>query len=456
MLLVACLSLLATAQPPGVQGACPPVSDDGFNLGASCCQFVTPTLPLFVPTITFPGQYVVMEDCAVLATFDVNVTVAYGPAGGVFACDEPQVNINVTAVSPGAPSFVLDASSVHNLTQTAYAKYSRTYTQQAPLFRQTWRYLVNGEVSNWGAGVSPVAVPPCFGANFSTTPMQGYLDFSCGLENLDPPNPPVSAWRFALNLNHFVGCVAHADNPFNMQRMVSGAPNRHEDRSYHLVAPTPFNWLAQPLPDANAITFLNTPLDAVRSVGSHQPQQVPPCFSENRLSVALLRVVEDCYCSPSGGSPIYYHQTMPKDTAQPPTFNFVSCTAGGFTAFTTLSTISLPGDLPTGFVQQYLGQWPPPTDANPGDPLLAGVTLFANVGAIEYADFCGSSNSPLHGTYGVTTLADSPVWSLGFPPPATLVSVLTDFCDAINQDSFVDVPLGGAPAASNVVWQLSR
>jgi len=241
----------------------------------------------------------------------------------------------------------------------------------------------------------------------------------------------------------------HANNPFNFQAIAPGSSNRHENRSYHLVAPTPFNWLAPPLPTPSSITFTGSTLDAVRSIGSHYPGLPYACLSESRLNVTLQRVVEDCYCSPNGGSPIYYHQTMPKDTAQPPTFNFASCNATGFPTAATMSTVPLPGDLPTGFVQQYLGRWPASNDADPP------ITLFAVVAALEYQDLCSTTTTNLHGAWGVTTLAGTAIWAIA-QPALIGVSVLTDLGNAVNANDPFQAPAGGQEAVSNIVWQFSR
>ena len=234
---------------------------------------------------------------------------------------------------------------------------------------------------------------------------------------------------------------------FNAHAIAPGTPARHDDRSYHLVGPTPFNFAATP-PPGTAITIGNSGLDSVRSTVDAQVL----CLSEAQVSGPVLgQLVEYCFCGTNPGPAIFYEQFF-----FPPSLNAAVCPTSG----TSSPWNSIPGltdFIGTGWVQQFIGRW---TGTH---PWLADVNLFHNAAVIHYADICHpmfpSPPTQTHLTYGVTTHDESfaAKWQL-FNPGSPTTDMLLDFCDAVSPTLMParTVPQVGIKFASNVVWALAQ
>ncbi len=152
-------------------------------------------------------------------------------------CDEIKITITVQS----------GASIMAGVSFDCYAKYSRTFAS-IDLRRQVWRFVIQGEsiwLPSFGYGVEqPVCMDPLANAPHGAI-YQGFIDYA--LETPDGSYDEDSAfWSARLSLTHHTGCYAHADVPaYNGHSMPFGGAYRHNDFSYHMVAPAAgFQWLS--------------------------------------------------------------------------------------------------------------------------------------------------------------------------------------------------------------------
>ncbi|MCA9322076.1 MAG: hypothetical protein KDB53_15140, partial [Planctomycetes bacterium] len=312
--------------------------DDGFSVPGSCCLPVTPNLLTQVPSMTIQAEWACFQDCVPAQIFPVTVLMTgFMPT----SCDEANVG------------FVVSGAGL-NLITSPTLKFSRTFLHRAEPTRQTWRYLINDVISTFTPQTTPCPFPPCIAMTANQFAVQGHLDISFAMEApdnpnpTDPPPPDLEVWRFSLSLSHHVGCIVHSNNPmFNAHAIAPGTPARHDDRSYHLVGPTPFNFAATP-PPGTAITIGNSGLDSVRSTVDAQVL----CLSEAQVSGPVLgQLVEYCFCGTNPGPAIFYEQFF-----FPPSLNAAVCPTSG----TSSPWNSIPGltdFIGTGWVQQFIGRW---------------------------------------------------------------------------------------------------
>ena len=456
MLLVFLVAPAAFAQVPNVPlfggPAClPQATDDGFEVAPCCSPVAAPVLPAFPPLLIDNGQYACFNNCAVEQ--DLPTVVSVGMVAPTICQDEFLIQIAVSPAGPGAPTFSFSAR----------AQYVRTFAhfQQPQLARQVWRFLVNGSVANFGPGDAPDCPTPSCLAGGNTSQFVGHLDYSCGLEDVGDGGLLVPTWRFSLALTHHAGCVSHLDSPtVNSQAIAAGLPSRHDNRSYHLVAPNGFVFLDAPFPTSAETGIRSSALDAIRTRGGTATRT---CVSEIPIQSATARAdLIDCLCMPQGQNDIYYHLSMPQ--AENQTQACATVPASNFNG------VGLGPPLPTGVFAQYIGRWQGFT------PGVAGLSAFAVFGVLDYVAPCNAA--PPSGLFGLNIVfgvatgqaninAANDVTQVLFSNPAAGVGnvpvrIAMDFADAVRNELGVanDPIIGGIPGfgvhETNIIWSLAQ
>ncbi len=405
------------------------------------------------------GSYACIENCELASSFDTTVLLQMFPhpgvmlnANGMPACDEVAFVLQVQEVSFPTPAFTFSIGTNPPMSGVRSSflsgKYMRTWvTIDADGFvHQFWRFLVSGDVV-WQSGVRPCPVPPCVPI-FQVMSMHGHIDIECTAFN---PHLGEYGWGFNTQLTHYDGCLSHINIPQN-PRNLSPSPARHDGTSYHFVAPGGFNWLANP-PAAAALNTTSN-LDALRSTVSHintmgqPPLQV--CQSEAALRAVGQAVSVTCACGQPGAT--YYNQSWPGGG---PTDNAALCPLGVEYPW---SAFPLVPEIPTGFVQQYLGEYPPG-----GVPyVLRGVKVFSVIGTVNYEDFCDmrplAEKETTHVIFGSNHIYDpellnEPMLFSGFITFGPSTDMLLDFG---NNATDTDGILAGEPGWTNILWMISR
>jgi hypothetical protein len=371
-LIIVAFAVLLSHAPSGAQIVACQFGDDGFNLG--CCVTPQPNLPQF-PNIQIGGRYGCIRDCSLEAQFTYQLSIAFQWV----LCDYAVIDIMATPTSPGATPIIT----------RQLAKYSRTWMEVGAtgVTQQVWRFLLNGYAQYGTAAVPPALmpcpVPPTVGAGIPVH-MIGSIDYVC-----NPFGTTVNPFSVRLNLNHMIGCFSHA--PFSTFPLAGAAA--HNDRSYHLVAPA--NFVFAPVPTSNGPIAA----ESVRpSIFSWTPFNYI-CRTEERVAGGGLNTANQyCYQCPLGTSAlpaIYANQSLQA---------VVACSG----ATTSISTLPIPGLLPTGMVTMGLGFWTPVA----GNP--AHIELSLHIAVLNYTDLC-TGDGPIHVTTGVTTRsATNPV--INFAP----------------------------------------
>ena len=392
------------------------IGDDGFNLGG-CCQIPQPNLPNF-PGIQTSARWGCLNSCSLEADFLVNLNLT--PPNFV-ACDQALIQVNVMPAAPGAPAF----------SGLLIGKYVRTWglpSAAGTAGEQVWRFTVNGELVSNPTTVSggiPCPVPPCVGPNLQgTIHVWGSIDYICqGVTSTGIPN-----WRIRMDLSHGPGCLQHA--PWTTTPLV-GAP-AHNSRSYHLVAPSTFIWLAS-----------NEPQGALLADSARESQLNPftgayNCFTEARVLQGQINTVSaNCLCQ--NVTPVigpWRHQNLNA---------VVVC--GGMTSV--VNNLPLPGTpFPTGLTALNLGRY-----IGAGGTTM-GQELTVYWGVLQYNVFCGN-NFPVHVVHGVATRGQ-PGFLFGAGPVAAPMSVFMDFQ---NHKPLVSLAAGipgfGSTAIADQVWSFN-
>ncbi|MCA9321213.1 MAG: hypothetical protein KDB53_10790 [Planctomycetes bacterium] len=438
--LIVCLAAeTSTAQ----SGCLAIIGDDGFSV--PCCTTATLSLPAF-QAVTVGGVYFCVKKCTSTTEHMVSVSISAPATFAGAACDEFQSGMTITSTGPsGVPTFVIAFLQM---------KYSRTWIETDSLaqVRQVWRFLINGRLTFFGSDPTPCPLPPCIPSTGSPW-FHGFIDYisedlvvnAAGGHGVQEGSSSGGSDCVALSLSHFNGCMAHFNDPsFNSQAMPPG-PNRHDDFSYHLVAPTPFTVGTKviPLPAGGVPAIALTGLDAVRSSRSIL---APMCLAESPLlsnSSVLSFSHQDCFCIPpaTGVLPLIYHMVL---------FGMDSCNAGNQFA----AIPNIPNFPPTGFAQEFLGQWALPAGSFPETRLL-----WANGAIVDYPDDgCGTSVQPGgHLTHGVDTVYPPQTTTINlFTAPGTLTKMV-DFCNSlvVPSGTMIQLPQVGSSSRSALVWQLS-
>ncbi len=198
------LPLLLTVAGALPAQSCPPLADDGLDVG--CCTHPAPILPAF-PALASHASFASQfnpSSCTQLAQCPLDVTVGTPTAT---SCDE--FLISVSAIN-GADS----------IAGVMYAKYARTFTYESG---QVWRFLLNGDLTfDSQSGTCPV--PPCE-PTYDVVHVVGSIDYYCG----PLPSGQVE-WRFRLDLTHHISCIHHG---------AARPDTSHPGTYYTLMAPTP-------------------------------------------------------------------------------------------------------------------------------------------------------------------------------------------------------------------------
>ena len=400
----ASLAVTLFAADTGAQGW---FGDDGMA-SVPCCQPVsTVNIPQF-PPFQIKGQYCCLRNCALEASFPVQVITTHFPV----TCDYAIISITVFPSSTTAPGF----------SGFLLAKYARTWLEPTPTGAppdQVWRFLVNGPLSPT-AGATPCPVPP-----HSTTPhFTGHIDYACQVNAAG-----VLEFRMAMNLNHLAGCISH--NAFSAAPLAGAAA--HLDRSYHLFAPGTF--VCQNVPEPTGAIGG----EALRSTW------IPgfTCLGEARvIGGGLATANTNCLCLPGTTGPIpWVHQNFKGS---------IAC------AGITVPWFSLPiggplPPLPTGFATLPLGSWTGPPTVFPGTRDLA-----IHFGLLKYGDTCNPNILPYHVVSGVST-SGVPVVNFTPTPPLPPFKVAMDLESSILYNGiFGPWSLGwGTLNMSRVVWNLN-
>lgn len=396
--LASCLALLSPAE---AQVPCH-FGDDGFDVG--CCKDAQPDLPDF-PEIDIEGVYGCLRSCQLENAYKVKIHLERPE---FILCDTAVIGMSVTPITVGGPS----------ISGKLYAKYSRTWLTTQSGTIQVWRFLLNGD---WDfgptIGSAGCPVPP----HLDPSHVVGSIDYACN------PFSPSPAAQIVFDLSHLPGCLSHGS--FSARPL--GGAAAHADRSYHLVAPSNFAFVA-----GNDIQgpFYE---EAVRSspTGSNFPTSYH-CLGEAPVKEGKLSsVFKNCLCTNVVGGP-WVHSDLKGE---------VDCSgsASGFQSVPNFDPV-----LPTGLAGLRLGRWSGP--AWPGDLEL---TVYG--GYMRYEDPCVpfSSAEPERvfgvGTYGV----EGYLFGASFSPEKAFVDL---------QNSLVPKPsipitlkkLFGAPAYGSLVWNL--
>ena len=466
--LVPALILLCLGQLGMAQQSCPTLGDDGFGywLG-NCCDTASPNLPSpsSFPTMEIAGQYAVIDNCQTVTNYDVDVTLQMfnhpgipgGPQIGLPACDEFAFAVNVTSTPVSFSIGQIPVAS--DRTSFILAKFSRTWTimDSNGQVRQYWRYVSSGDAKNFtGTGTSPNPIPPCW-SNATPQPTHtwdgvcfwGSIELSCGLTGEEPPE---TDWRFSLSFTHYDGCLSHLATPLNDRQIpvVPGPAQKHLGTSYHLVAPNNFNWLAgQPTNPSAALLSTSSNLEAVRSTVSHSQEPGDPgplCLFEWQSSHSSTEIGRVCGCDGDANGTTFTQQWDAE----------IFCNARPW------STVAWVPDIPTGFNQQYLGQW---TSAARDD--VANVLNYSVLGTLDFGDECDPRNPGdgwKHIVYGVDWIfPDDAIHPILFSSSgAAATDMLLDFGDSCNPGipnntpGVSDFPKVGSPEYTNILWMISR
>lgn len=400
--LAALALFLSLTQPAAAQVPCH-FGDDGFDVG--CCKDAQPNLPDF-PEIKIDGVYGCLRNCQLENAFKVEIKL--GKPQFVL-CDTAVIELSVAPLTPGGPT----------ISGKLNAKYSRTWLTTHSGTIQVWRFLLNGDWDFGPAiGIAGCPVPPHLDPSHAI----GSIDYAC-----DPLSPVASA-QVVLDLSHLPGCLSHGSLS---ARPLAGAA-AHANRSYHLVAPSNFAFVAG--------NDLQGPFfeEAVRSspTGPNFPATYQ-CLGEAPVREGKLSsVFKNCLCTSLIGGP-WVHSDLKGE---------VDC-SGQAAAFESVPNFD--PVVPTGLVGLRLGSWSGP--AWPGDLEL---TVYA--GYLRYEDPCVplSDLDPDRvfgvGTYGVEGYLFGP----SFSPEKAFV----DLQDSLVETSTFPVALKkifGAPAWGSLVWNLN-
>ena len=404
------------------------------------------------------GSYACIENCSTVTAFDTTVTLRMFPHPGIMgtangqpACDEVAFVLQVQEIGlPPAFSFSIGTNPPVNNVRSSFlsGKYMRTWVtiDSDGFVHQFWRFLVSGDAV-WQSGARPCPIPPCI-PTYPSMSMHGHIDIECTEFN---PHLGEYGWSFNTQLTHYAGCLSHINIPQNTRNLPPSSL-RHDDTSYHFVAPGGFNWLANPPAAASLNTASN--LDALRSTVSHvntpigQPS-LQVCQSEAALRTWGQPVSVTCACGQPGN--FYYNQNWPGGPNQ----NAALCPMSFEKEW---SSLVLVPEIPTGFVQQYLGEYPPA-----GVPyVMRGIKIFAVLGTVSYDDFCDlrldSEKETTHVVFGSNHIYDprrqnEPILFASFTTFGPTTDMLLDFGNNVLAN---DSLLAGAPGWTNILWMISR
>ncbi len=311
------------------------LGDDGF--GGNCCEQASPNLPDF-PGFQEEGSYACLSDCDNLDS--VLVAVEAGPIE-FFQCDMGIMEMSVSPGTPGAPA----------MRGLVVAKYVRTW-RSLPNGNQVWRFSLNGNFE-YDTSVGSFGCPiPATPLSQSASYFIGHIDYTC--------TNSLGDIEVALNLNHLPGCISYGPFSSNPQ----SGPLGNDSRSYHLVAPAAFDWLAAaPLEGS----YEN---DSMRDSRMDQCFDSYRCLNETALQEGELQTVfSNCLCTGGGG--LWFHQAT-KARGECGPFEGVFRTVEGFDPA-----------VPTGLVTLPLGRW-----TQPG--WLDGVELTTYYGYLQDQSPCPS------------------------------------------------------------------
>ncbi len=459
-----------------------PLGDDRFD-SAPCCANVTPSLPqVRMPVYlgTQRGHYAILGDCGLKQSHWVDFTVdlfphpggdpASGtpPVDGLPACDEFVVRIGVSASTVstfggGGLTTIGPAPGAPNRVGFALAKYVRTWTGLGPTGDtqyQYWRYMLEGDAMSWASSVIPTNnFPACWaavanpGTQYTGVAFRGYLDLMRPVYEDEPFIDPMTGGQvFTLVLSHYDGCIEHIDIPSLNPRSIAGSPpSKHVGVSYHFVSPSGFTWAVNP-PARARLDLANAPHDSLRSTVSHTKRTHPVfgqspgplCLAEMPLTANAETEDPVCNCASSVAG-IDFNQVF----ASPQ--NFGTCATQHF--WQSQSTVP---EIPTGFVQTYLGQW-----NSSSKPHVAFVQLTSVTGTIEYNDHCAHSREYFTDSLQIVW-GNANLWPNATVPNAPTIMQngdphLTDY--VLHFGNHVDAQdnlIIAHPAYVNVIWNIFR
>ncbi|MHC5063771.1 MAG: YceI family protein [Planctomycetota bacterium] len=392
---------LALSLPLSVQAQMPQgcIGDDGFNV--TWCQPVVNTNLPFIPPLTVDGDYCCLKDCALEASFPVRTSINHLPLN----CDLALIQIVISPGAPGAPGY----------SGFLLGKLARTWVEPTPdptgqMFeRQVWRFLVNGDLTPT-AGGSPCPIPPHADPSIADdirVHFTGHIDYACDPNPLIPPTVD----KFAINLNHEIGCISH--NAFSASPLPLATG--HHDRSYHLFGPSGFKCTPVPEPEGQ------TPWEAVRSTQ----------FSNNYVCLGEAPIIDgvigtrtaDCLCLTGVVGPMLYKHQVVQGT--------IDCGPAGTNTYSSFPLFS-PPVLPfrTGIVAHPLGLWTGAPEDFPGTRELT--TYF---GFMLFKDDCNPSDFPVKVVTGVGTLRPEGGVLFGGTDPGAFTPIFIDLEDMLLANS---------------------
>lgn len=211
-LVVPLLSLLLAARP--AQAQCLPDNLDG----GPCCSLTSAQVPI-VPSFKQSTQNICWRDCGV-----DQVTLVTG------RWKQLTTQIGLAPPSCGEQRMRLDVVNASNALLwrgQMRLMYSRTWVavDTNGLAFQVWRFLVNGDLTNYpAAGSAPCPVPACAASFGNRTRFTGYLDYT------EDCSTPGGASQFAWMLTH-------ACDAFDHHAGFPRAGAFHADRSFSFVGP---------------------------------------------------------------------------------------------------------------------------------------------------------------------------------------------------------------------------
>ncbi len=412
------LSLPLSLAAQGPQGC---IGDDGLNI-TWCQPVVNINLPV-IPPMQVSGDYCCIKDCALEESYSVRTSINHIPVG----CDLALIQILVAPGSPGAPGY----------SGLLLAKYARTWVERVTdasgqsFERQVWRFLVNGDLTPTN-GTSPCPIPVHADPNLADdvrVHFTGHIDYACDPNPLVPP----MVNKFAINLNHEVGCISHNAFSASPLPVASG----HHDRSYHLFGPAGFKCTPVPEPIGQ------TPYEAVRSTRLPNPFV---CLGEAPiLQGAIDTVKEDCLCAPGVFGPMLYKHQVFQGT--------IDCGPQGTNSYSSFPLNAPPVlPFPTGMTAHPLGLWTLAPEDFPGTRELT--TYF---GFMLFKDDCNPNDFPVKVVTGVGTNRAAGGILFGGKEPGANVPVFIDLEDMVLPNSaFGPYQLGwGTLFLSKVVWNIN-
>lgn len=369
--------LMLTLAASPAEGQCLPDNLDG----GPCCGLTSAQVPL-VPTFTTGTQSICWRDCGI-----DQVSVVKGRW--------KQLVTQIGLVPPpcGEQLMRLDVLSGSNALLwrgTMRLMYSRTWVavDTNGLSFQVWRFLVNGDLTNYpAAGAAPCPVPACAASFGNRTRFTGYLDYT---QDCSTPGGPS---QFAWMLTHACDAI---DHHAGFQR----AGVFHPDRSYTFVGPSA-GFVPGPIQPTEGTSF-----SAYESVRQRITTSVSPamiqCTFEEPVTHTLTPQQQVCFCGAPGSS------------------QFLIADLNVQSACGTAMRNPPSGPLLPGFVSMGLGSWTNP-NVYPGQQALRW-----SVGGYDVIDACTGA-SVHHVYFGVTTLGGYQAFELvGGNPGNPLPPVFLD------------------------------